>query len=68
VPEYIQNDCTPENLASALRDLLADSPQRSRQVEAFRNIDAIMAIGSQPPSARAADIVLTTGRQGRPAD
>ena len=66
VPEYIQNDCTPENLASALRDLLADSPQRRRQVEAFRKIDTIMAIGGQPPSVRAADIVLATMRQGRP--
>jgi lipid-A-disaccharide synthase len=65
VPEYIQNDCTPENLAGALRDLLADTPQRDRQVKAFRNIDTIMSIGSKPPSARAADIVLATMRQGR---
>jgi lipid-A-disaccharide synthase len=68
VPEYIQNDCTPENLAGALRDLLADSPQRRRQVEAFRKIDAIMAIGSQPPSVRAADIVLATMRHGKSAN
>lgn len=66
VPEYIQNDCTPENLASALGDLLADSPQRRRQVEAFSKIDTIMALGSQPPSVRAADIVLAAMRQGRP--
>jgi lipid-A-disaccharide synthase len=65
VPEYIQNDCTPEKLAVALRDLLGDSPQRRRQVDAFRKIDTIMSIG-QPPSVRAADIVLATMRQGRP--
>lgn len=65
VPEFIQNDCTPEHLAGGLRDLLADSPQRRRQVEAFEKIDAIMSIDNQPPSVRAADIVLTTMRQGR---
>ncbi len=65
VPEYIQNDCTPENLAGALRDLLADTPQRDRQVKAFRNIDTIMSTGGEPSSARAADIVLATMRQGK---
>ncbi len=64
VPEYIQNDCTPENLAQALRELLADSPLRRRQVEAFGRIDNVMSIGDQPPSVRAADIVLGTIRKG----
>ncbi|WP_407174684.1 lipid-A-disaccharide synthase [Bradyrhizobium sp. STM 3562] len=65
VPEFIQNDCTPENLAGSLRELLVDSPQRRRQVEAFKAIDRIMGVGDQPPSVRAADIVLATMRQGR---
>ncbi|WP_024506929.1 lipid-A-disaccharide synthase [Bradyrhizobium sp. ARR65] len=68
VPEFIQNDCTPENLAGSLRELLADSPQRRRQVEAFKTIDTIMAVGGEPPSVRAADIVLATMRQGRRAN
>jgi len=65
VPEFIQEDCTPEKLAPALREILSDSPLRRRQVEAFSKIDAIMSTGNQPPSVRAADIVLATLRKAR---
>jgi lipid-A-disaccharide synthase len=65
VPEFIQEDCTSEKLAPALRDILVDSPLRRRQVEAFAKIDAIMSTGNQPPSVRAADIVLATLRKAR---
>jgi lipid-A-disaccharide synthase len=65
VPEFVQNDCTPEKLANALRDVLLDSEMRRRQLEAFAKIDAIMSTGSASPSVRAADIVLATMRKGR---
>lgn len=65
VPEFIQQDCTPEKLLPALREILADSPSRQRQVEAFAKIDKIMSTGSQPPGVRAADIVLATMRKSR---
>jgi lipid-A-disaccharide synthase len=65
VPEFIQEHCTPENLAPALREVLSDSPSRRRQVEAFAKLDAIMSTGNQPPSVRAADIVLATLRKAR---
>jgi len=65
VPEFIQQDCTPEKLAPALREILSDSPLRRRQVGAFAKIDSIMSTGSQPPSVRAADIVLATMRKSR---
>lgn len=65
VPEFLQADCTPQNLSRALHDILVDSPLRRRQVEAFARIDAIMATGDQPPSVRAADIVLATMRKAR---
>jgi lipid-A-disaccharide synthase len=65
VPEFIQRDCTAEKLLPALRDILADSPLRRRQVEAFAKIAGIMSTGKQPPSARAADIVLATMRKTR---
>ena len=65
VPEFVQNDCTPEKLANALRDVLVDSEVRRRQLEAFAKIDAIMSTGSASPSVRAADIVLATMRKGR---
>lgn len=66
VPEFLQEDCTPEKLAAALREVLGESGLRRRQVEAFAKIDQIMSTGNQPPSVRAADIVLETMWAGRP--
>jgi lipid-A-disaccharide synthase len=65
VPEFLQQDCTPQNLARALRPLLGDTPERTRQLEAFARLDAIMATGKTSPSISAADIVLATMRKGR---
>jgi lipid-A-disaccharide synthase len=65
VPEFIQQDCTPENLVPALRDVLTESALRRRQVEAFARLDKIMSTGNQPPGVRAADIVLATLRKAR---
>jgi lipid-A-disaccharide synthase len=67
VPEFIQQDCTPEKLVPALREILGDSPSRRQQVEAFARIDTIMSTGNQPPGVRAADIVLATLRKSRGA-
>jgi len=44
--------------------LLADTPERARQIEAFRRLDRIMAV-ERTPSARAAATVLEFARQGR---
>jgi lipid-A-disaccharide synthase len=63
VPEFIQKNCTAEKLAPPLREILGDTPARRRQVEGFARIDAIMSTGDQPPSVRAADIVLATMRK-----
>src|SRR5579871_4878931 len=65
VPEFLQENCTADKLASALGELLADSPLRRRQLEAFGKIDGIMSTGNQPPSVRAADIVLAMLRKSR---
>jgi lipid-A-disaccharide synthase len=65
IPEFMQRDATPEKLAPALRDVLEDTPQRRRQLEAFSRLDAIMATGGKPPSVQAADIVLATLRGAR---
>ncbi|QWG15783.1 lipid-A-disaccharide synthase [Bradyrhizobium sediminis] len=67
VPEFLQQDCTPEKLSRALRDVLEDSPLRRRQLEAFAKLDAIMSTGNQTPSTRAADIVLAALRKSRRA-
>ena len=65
VPEFIQQDCTSKKLFPALRDVVADTPLRRRQLEAFARLDTIMSTGRQPPSVRAADIVLATLRKAR---
>lgn len=65
VPEFIQQDCTAEQLVPALRGILKDSAGRRRQIEAFAKLDTIMSTGDQPPSVRAADIVLATMRTFR---
>ena len=67
IPEFLQENCTPEKLAQALSEVLTESPLRRRQVEAFAQLDTIMSTGNKPPSVLAADIVLATMRKGRPA-
>jgi lipid-A-disaccharide synthase len=67
VPEFLQQDFTPEKLVPALREILGDSPSRRQQVEAFARIDTIMSTGNQSPGVRAADIVLATLRRSRGA-
>jgi lipid-A-disaccharide synthase len=67
IAEFLQNDCRPEKLARALREVMTDTPARQRQVEAFARIDGIMTTGSKSPSVRAADIVLATMRKSRRA-
>jgi lipid-A-disaccharide synthase len=67
VPEFLQRACTPELLSRALHEIMTDSPLRRRQVEAFARIADIMSTGDQPPSVRAADIVLATLRKSRRA-
>jgi lipid-A-disaccharide synthase len=63
IPEFLQSDCTPERLAGALLPLLSDTAPRQRQIEAFGRLDAIMAIGAEAPSAKAAAIVLDVAQQ-----
>jgi lipid-A-disaccharide synthase len=67
VPEFLQQDCTPEKLSRALHDVLEESALRRRQVEAFARIDGIMSTGNATPSTRAAEIVLATMRRARGA-
>jgi lipid-A-disaccharide synthase len=58
VPELLQFKCTPERLAAALTPLMSDTAERRRQVEALGRLDAVMGIGGEAPSARAAGVVM----------
>ncbi len=64
VPEFIQHDCKPRNIADALIPLFSETPQRARQTEAFARLDRIMALEAAP-SAKAARLVLDAARSGR---
>jgi lipid-A-disaccharide synthase len=58
IPEFVQSQCTAENLAAALLDILGDTPGRERQIEAFKRLETIMDAGGVSPSKRAAQAVL----------
>jgi lipid-A-disaccharide synthase len=65
IPEFLQENCTPEKLAPVLADVLTDTPARRQQLEAFARLDQIMSTGNSAPSVLAADIVLDTMRKGQ---
>ena len=69
IPERVQWDCTPESLASTLLPLLRDTPERRRQLDAFGRLDALMRIGDETPSERAARVVaeVLQRRSGSPS-
>ncbi len=59
IPQYIQDDCTPDRLVPALLDLIGDTPVRSAQLDALRRVDTLMRLDAgETPSLRAARIVL----------
>lgn len=65
VPEFLQEYCTVPALVDALEKVLADTPERARQEQAFARFDDIFGIRGPSPSARAAQVVLRLARQGR---
>src|SRR5262249_14603596 len=65
MPEYIQRQANPVQLAGSLAPLLADTPERARQLTAFARLDEVMRIGSARPSEAAAEVVFDVARRGR---
>lgn len=57
-PEFLQAECTPDNLAKAVAERLDDPALRDRQVAAQNAALALMGKGGPDPSERAADAVL----------
>ncbi len=60
VPFFLQRDCKPEKLSAALLPLLANGPERKKQLDAFARLDGIFGTGGEAPSARAARAVIET--------
>jgi lipid-A-disaccharide synthase len=63
VPELLQEHATVEKFVTIAMPLFDDGPQRQRQLEAFKRLDDVMEIGREPPSVRAAKIVLQYARR-----
>jgi lipid-A-disaccharide synthase len=60
VPEFHQEECTPEKLTAELLPLFEDGPARQRQLQAFDRIEEIISIGGEHPADRAARVALET--------
>jgi lipid-A-disaccharide synthase len=59
VPELIQDDFTAENVAAALRQVLADGPAREKMMAELAEVRSRLKIGKEGPAAdRAAEAVL----------
>jgi lipid-A-disaccharide synthase len=58
IPEFLQEDFTPQNLVKALQEVLGDTPARQRQIDAFARLEAIMSTDGKRPSELAAEGVI----------
>jgi lipid-A-disaccharide synthase len=64
-PEFIQEACVPESLADAVAPLLADTPERERQLAGLACIPERLQLAAGSPSEAAAEIVLGLAGEGR---
>jgi len=62
-PEFIEERCTPENLAAALLPLLKGGRERDRQITALKRLEKKMHLSRGQPSDQAAKIVLEHARR-----
>jgi lipid-A-disaccharide synthase len=58
IPELLDAKSTPEALARELLPLLSPGEARDRQINAFRQLDSIMAFKGKAPSRCAAETIL----------
>ena len=64
-PELLNADCSGEKLAAALLPLLRGGPERDRQIEGLARVQRLVREEGEPPSRRAAKIVLAYAEAGR---
>lgn len=58
VPEFIQEQATPDNLARALLEILPDGEVRQRQLDGFREVEQAMRLAGPSPAANAVEAAL----------
>jgi lipid-A-disaccharide synthase len=60
VPEFLQENCTPQKISEALIPLIQGDVGRAVQLNAFDQVEDLMRLsGDATPSEKAADIVLS---------
>lgn len=59
VPELLQGDCRPDALADALARLIDDPAARQEQVAGEAEVARWLGQGAEPPSEKAAQVVLS---------
>jgi lipid-A-disaccharide synthase len=60
VPQFLQRDCRADAIAAAMIPLLDTGPERTAQLDAFARLEALLDIGGEAPSARAARVLMET--------
>lgn len=65
VPELIQDQCTPDSIASVLHTTLADPVHRDAQIEAGNLVRQMLKPGTLWPSAKAARVILNLADRNR---
>lgn len=58
-PEFLQEACTAENLAGALKPLFGETPERAAQLEGLALAPTKMQLAASSPSEAAANVVLS---------
>lgn len=71
VPEFLQTDCTPDNLAKAMLPLINGGPERDRQVKGLARLDQVFEMTGGDRNEIAASVILDlvqtkTGRIAAP--
>lgn len=59
IPEYLQENCTADNLAREMARLMGDGTARNTQRIAAAEALTQLGLGGPPPGERAADVVLS---------
>ncbi len=62
VPEFLQENCTADNLCKALLNIAQDGDMRNTQLQALRHVIELMQIKGKSPSEKAAEITLNSIR------
>lgn len=63
IPEFVQDDCTAENLSAELVQLISNPAARVAQVTASAQAVKALGLGDEKPSVRAARAVLAVMRE-----